>query len=202
MSYPYTLKISSLRDFISKIPRIGIPEKINTKTLPAMGYKLKNDRAIATILKFINFLDNKGVPTENYKNFRSKAESGSVMANCLRQSYIKLFSLYPDAHKRSDQELRDFFSTKTTAGETVLNQTVNTFKTLCEFADLEAEPIEVVGVPPVPIGKPITEEIKPTVLPLNINIQIQLPVTENVEVYDKIFEALRKRLIDRKKEAS
>jgi len=39
-------------------------------------------------------------------------------------------------------------------------------------------------------------------LPLTLNIQIQLPLTEKVEVYDKIFEALRKNLIDRNPESS
>ena len=198
MSYPYTLKISSLKDFITKIPGIGVPEKINTRTLPAMGYKTRNDRSIATILGFINFLDEKGVPTPNYRNYRNRAKSSSIMASCLKQAYREIFTLYPDAFKRSDKELRDFFSTQTDAGEKVLNQTVTTFKTLCEFADFKAEPVDVIETPPSPVKvSTVSDEMVSGSLPLTINIEIQLPVTEKVEVYDKIFEALRKHIIER-----
>lgn len=117
------------------------------------------------------------------------------MADRLRSAYKDLFGLYPDAYKRSEEELRDFFSTKVPGGELVLSLTVKTFKTLCEFADFEAL---TEAVPPTPIKAPsVASEIQAPQLVLNLNIQLQLPVTENAEVYEKIFKALRECLLVR-----
>ena len=47
--YPYTLKPSSLEKLLREIQSMGVPTKINTRTLPTMGYKAKSDRALLTI---------------------------------------------------------------------------------------------------------------------------------------------------------
>jgi hypothetical protein len=191
--------MGSLKDFLQKIPSIAVPEKLTLTTLYALGYKSTNDRPIVKILKFIKFLNEDGTPTDNYRNFRSKEKAKSVMADCLRSAYKDLFGLYPDAYKRSEEELRDFFSTRVTGGELVLSLTVKTFKTLCEFADFEA-PTEAVpprAPLPVPMKAPSVTEVQIPQLVLNLNIQLQLPATENAEVYEKIFKALRECLIVR-----
>lgn len=185
---------------MSKIPTRAVPPKLAQQTLYALGYKSTRERPIRTILKFINFLDQNYVPTENYRKFRSKKLSGVVMADCIRTAYKDLYSLYTDAHNRSTTELKDFFSTRITGGDKVLTQTVSTFKAICEFADFKKIPVikearpEAEVITPTPVSQVSLEQ--PTAqLPLTVNIQIQLPVTENVEVYEKIFEALRKHLI-------
>src|SRR5689334_16845880 len=57
------------------------------------------------------------------------------MASAIQSGYSDLFHTYSDACRRSDQELRDFFSTKTSAGAKVVGLTVTTFKNLCTLAD-------------------------------------------------------------------
>jgi hypothetical protein len=59
--YPYILNTGSLKSFLESIPKIGVPDKINTNTLPMLGYKSKNDRPIVKILRFIDFIDVNGV---------------------------------------------------------------------------------------------------------------------------------------------
>ena len=198
MSYPYANKMSSLKDFLVKIPNIAVPEKFTQKTLYALGYKSKNDRPIITVLKFIGFLDESGNPTENYVSFRSKGKSGAVMACCLKSAYRDLFGLYEDAYRRTNDELRDFFSTRVTGGELVLNLTVNTFKTLCEFADFEAIPVAE-RIEAKEAGKVVevtkTMAPTPTGVTINLNIQLTLPATEDATVYDKIFKALKDNLL-------
>lgn len=206
MSYPYINNTGRLREFLQKIrnKEIGIPAKLNTKTLPALGFKSSFDRPIIKILKFIDFLNSDGTPTEHITIFRT-SEYGKVMARNLKEAYADLFELYTDAQKRSIEELIDFFSTKTTAGKQVLNYTVSTFNVLCEFAEFEA--LSDVEVPPAAEEITVTVKKPPidpgiSQFPLNINVEIKLPITENVEVYDKIFEALRRHLIDKTKETS
>jgi len=201
MSYPYILKTSSLREFLRKIKEreIGVPEKLTTADLPALGFTSSNDRPIIRILKFIGFLSEDNKPTQNFKEFRSKERSGIVMANCLITAYKELFELYPDAYKKRDEELEDFFSTKLTGSQRVIKAAVKTFKVLCEFADFgPEETIEIEKTVEAEVIK--TKHIAPQQIVLNLNIQIQLPVTEDVEVYDKIFEALRRHIIFRELE--
>lgn len=195
MPYPYIIKISSLRDFLRKIPIIGVPEKLTLKVLESLGYKSKNDRPIIPILKFINFLERNGTPNENYVNFRSKEKSKSVMANCIRSAYAELFKMYPDAYRKDAETLRDFFSTQVTAGEKVLSLTVSTFKALCEFADFEALPVTVEKGKEMEV-KEVIEKAVPELV-INLNIQLALPATEDASVYDKIFQSLKKHLLIR-----
>lgn len=198
--YPYISNTGKLKKFIDSIPKIGVPEKINTRTLPKLGYKSTNDRPIVKILKFINFIDATGTPNQNYRNFRDASKAKSIMASAIREAYSELFKIYPDAYKKDDDTLKNFFRPTTDAGEQVVARIVDTFKVLCSFADFEAIPrkeekAETIeekitkgaeGIPALPSG-----------ITLNINIQLALPATEDASVYDKIFKALKEHLLSR-----
>ena len=72
--YPYTLKVSSLKAFLETIHDRKIPDKVTIKYITQCGYKSKRDRPIIKILKFINFIDEKGVPTKNFKDMLTSKE--------------------------------------------------------------------------------------------------------------------------------
>lgn len=159
-----------------------------------MGYKSTNDRYLIPILKSIDFIDAKGVPTGNYKDFRNKRISKSVMAKAIKAAYTNLFKLYPNAYEKEDTALRDFFSGTTKAGEVVLKLTVDTFRALCKFADFKAVPVEEeAGEKTKELAK-VTTQV-PTGVTINLNIQLTLPATEDATVYDKIFKALKENLL-------
>ena len=184
-----------LKKFLQAIPTMGVPEKIRVKTLPQMGFKSSNARYIPSILKFIKFIDASGVPTEDYKNFRKKEMSKSVMANALKEVYADLFKLYPDAPSKEFGKLRDFFSGTTDAGESALKYTVETFKALCSFADLEAVPPKAPAEVKKLVGVKEVLAEAPAGLTINLNIQLTLPVTEDAKVYDAIFKSLKENLL-------
>jgi hypothetical protein len=197
--YPYILNTGSLKSFLESIPKIGVPDKINTNTLPMLGYKSKNDRPIVKILRFIDFIDVNGVPTQNYINFRDTSKAKIVMANAIRKAYSDLFKMYPDAHKKDDETLKNFFRPTTKAGEQVVERMVDTFKVLCSFADFEATTVESKAEE---YTKGEKMELKGThVLPpgitFNLNIQLVLPTTDDASVYDKIFKALKEHILSR-----
>jgi hypothetical protein len=199
--YPYILNTGRLKSFVEKIPKIGTPAKINTSTLPTLGFKSTNDRPIASILQFIDFIDSNGVPNQNYKDFRDSSKARTVMASTIRKAYSELFDLYPDAYEKDNQSLKDFFAPTTEAGEQVIQRTVDTFKTLCSFADFKAMPSE--GKVREEEGKGKAEgEGKPSApmpagVTINLNIQLALPATEDAKVYENIFKALRDNLLSR-----
>jgi len=100
--YPYILNTGKLKKFLEIIPKIGVPPKINTNTLPTLGFKSAADRPIVNILKFIQFTDDKGVPTDAYRTFRDSSKAGSVMGAALKRAYADLFEIYPNASETDD----------------------------------------------------------------------------------------------------
>lgn len=122
VDYPYMPVLRALNDFFKKIKTMGVPEKITTGSLPQLGFKSSNHKPLVPILMFLGFLDSSNKPTIRYEDFRIEEKSKSVMAEALREAYSELFILYPDAYNRSEQTLRDFFASKTKAGEQVIQK--------------------------------------------------------------------------------
>jgi hypothetical protein len=197
--YPYVLVKDKLKKFLEEhIPRASVPDKIDRKYLTAVGFKSSNDLSITPILKFINFLDASGVPTDEYIQFRTKA--GLTMAKSLRNAYKDLFDIYPDAYRKDAEALKNYFRAHTTAGDQVVNKTVATFKVLCEFADFEAITEEITVSPKGELNSevPVSKQVSPATsggLTVNINIQLQLPATDDASVYENLFSALKKHLL-------
>ena len=136
--YPYILKTGSLKKFLEKIPTVGVPDKITYQFLYTLDFKGTNDRPIIPILKFLKFADASGVPTERYKSYRDKSKSAKILGEALKQCYLDLFKVYPDANKRDPQSLQNFFTTKTGLGERAVKSIVETFKALCSVAEFSA----------------------------------------------------------------
>lgn len=202
--YPYTQVTGKLKDLFKKLPKIGVPSKADTKWLGTLGYTSSNERSFITILKFIGFVDNGGVPTDRWKGFRG-GQSATVMASGLREGYKGLFETYPDAQQRTDDELGSFFKSHMKAGEQAIARTVATFKVLCESADFtstfQVDPVD-------PRQQTTLQESSDKRLPVaattttvgqglavNINIQLTLPESADEAVYEKFFKAMKKHLL-------
>jgi hypothetical protein len=110
------------------------------------------------------------------------------MASALKETYAELFKIHPEAHKKSNEELESFFASK---------------KPELKKSTLQcAPPIEIEVVEK---GEKVEKVIKkgelvpqvPEGVTINLNIQITLPVTDDAEVYDKIFKALKEHIFSR-----
>jgi hypothetical protein len=120
------------------------------------------------------------------------------MANAVKKAYSELFMMYPDAYKKDDETLKNFFRPTMKAGEQVVERMVDTFKVLCSFADFEAIPTSEGEVKEhEKIEKMKGVEALPSGITLNLNIQIVLPTTDDASVYDKIFKALKEHILSR-----
>ncbi|MCP8306576.1 MAG: DUF5343 domain-containing protein [archaeon] len=200
VNYPYTLKPSTLEDFLKNMMPRPEPKAVTQPYLKGLGYTSSNDWVIIPILKFINFLDPKGSPTDLFRNFRDTEKSKVIMAQVLKESYADLFESFPNPCESPDQSLENFFRTATGRGGRTLAATVDVFKVLCKFADFGAPPVTIKPVPtptPVPAPSPIVQLpiTKEGGISLTVNIRLELPATQDVNVYDKIFESLKKHLL-------
>lgn len=196
--FPYMTNPASLRKFLEKIRTVGVPEKVTIAYLASVGFKSTNDRPIVAALKLLGFVDGSGVPTETWQRYRPRETAGAVLAQAIRTTYSELFSTYPDAERKDNEALRNYFSTHTKVGEATLNLIVRTFKALCDISDFSAAP-----PPPKTAGEAGKREEGKTVAfvrqphnspEININIQLQLQATEDPKVYDNFFAAMKKHL--------
>lgn len=203
---PYSPNPASIGRFLDHIQDSGTPPKVTTNYLEGVGFKSKNDRYLIGIMKDIRFLDSTGTPIENWKAYRDKSKSRAVLAEGIRAGYADLFSTYPDAYRKDDEAIQNFFASRTNLAKNTLVLAVRTFKALCVKADFEGE------VPERPKEELIAEEVAtqterqippvvrkdgPTV---TINIELQLPATDKPEVYENFFAAMKKHLFPRESE--
>jgi len=204
--FPYILVTGSLKRFFGHIQSAGVPTKVVTSYLLKVGFKSTNDRPIISVLKFIGFINGEGTPTDRWIAYRNRTEAGRVMAEAVRVAYSDLFATFPDADRKDNEALRNYFSAHSKVGEKALGAIVGTFKTLCELADFE--PNSSASVPP-PAESPedhgaavsptqmIPPQVPATAPTININIQLELPATEDAAIYEKLFSAMRKHLFQK-----
>jgi hypothetical protein len=204
-NYPYHVIAANVKKFLQHIQGAGVPPKVTFQYITSVGFKSTNDRAILTVLKFIKFVDNSGVPTKLWQAYRVKSQSPKVLAGALKTAYKTLFDTYPDANRKDNEALRNFFSSHTSVAENTVTLMVRTFKTMAEMGnfdspadvpDVDVEPADTEdkgdGTPPVK-RKVITAT--PNGMTVNINIQLQIPATDKADVYDSFFAAMKKHLL-------
>jgi hypothetical protein len=165
------------------------------------------------VLKFVGLVGSDGAPTSLWDAIRVQDKARRAqLASGIRGAYADLFALYPDAHRKDGEALRNFFRAHSSGGEQVQGKLVQTFQVLAEFADFDAPAPEPSELAPRRAEKQHRKpkEAKPEAgdqsrhedngpsfpgVALNVNIQLQLPATSDGEVYEKLFGAMRKHLI-------
>jgi uncharacterized membrane protein YkvA (DUF1232 family) len=209
MEFPYIESDKNLRTFLNAMYDFEIPKKLNEAELVSLGYSSSYYQKIPTLLKFIGFLDDKNIPTVKWREFRDKEKSGFVMANALREGYASLFSRYKNAQEKDDEALRNLVSGQSSQSKATVGKIVKTFKTLCEYANFNGEA-------PLTELEPISESQKAVIYPIkkdieeislarkvnemytiNINIELTLPATNDSQIYDKLFESMKKHLLSK-----
>jgi hypothetical protein len=203
--YIYMTNPAKIRSFLQTIQSVGIPDKLTAQSLSSLGYKSSNDRPLMKIMRELGFISSTGEPTDRWQRYRNKQIAGEVLAEAVKHHYVELYKIYPDAHLRDTEALRNFFSTHTKVSSGTLDYIVLTFKTLCELADFSTEisasskisPTIVENVLEVP---PQLEQSYPDKgkagYTININIQLTFPNDATKETFDAFFESMKRHLIN------
>jgi len=193
---PYTPSPKNVNEFFKAIQTLGTPPKVSNAYLPTIGFKSSNDRYLVGLSKSLGFVDTAGKPTPRWNDFKDKAKAPKVMTDAIKTAYAALYSTYPDAERRDDDTLQNYFASTSGVADSVAKLMVQTFKNLCKFADFEVvavtEPVITPAVPTVKEVAEIATGARPVTV--NINIQLQLPATEDATIYDSLFSALKKHL--------
>lgn len=210
----YLITIKNVEAFFNAIISAQAPERFTQKFLEALEFKSTNDRLFIGILKALGFIDETGIPTQIYFNFLDQTQSKMILAKQIREAYSDLFAVNINAQNLTVEEVKNKLKTLTqgSKSEKVLTLMANTFKALCEYADWKKVKAETKKEEKKEEGKKVGEKEEPnsmekipftvndgdngTKVPsLNYNIQIHLPETRDIAVYDSIFKSLREHLL-------
>jgi len=106
----YTKVAGKIDGLLNKIREVGEPTKVDIAWLKQIGYKSSNDRTLISVLEQINFVNDSKSPTKMWRAYRGRNRE-NILAKAIVEGYGELYSFYPNAHERTESELRDFFST-------------------------------------------------------------------------------------------
>ncbi|MBS0410720.1 MAG: DUF5343 domain-containing protein [Proteobacteria bacterium] len=200
-NYPYTQVPGKLKQLLDKIRSVGVPAKVSVQWLKTLGFTSSNDSTMIPVLKFIELIDQSGAPTQIWSQFRG-GNSKSVLGDAIRKGYAELYSVYPDAHTRSQTEVENVFKTSSTAGQQAITKTVSTFKALVGEAEFVNSPVKEVLHTAGPLHVPVAKNeagtgsgaVGTTAPSLHIDIQVHISPDSTPEQIDKIFASMAKHL--------
>lgn len=207
LTQAYLVTTKNLESMINSLVNAKAPERMTNKFLEDLGFKSSNDRLYVGIFKALGLIDSNGVPTQRYFELLDQSQTGFVLAQGIQEAYEDLFNLRKDAQNLSVDEVKNKFKTITQGqkSDNVLLLMANTFKALCDLADWKkpntAKPLDkqepTENNQSADAEKRIsTESKKPdSRMDLCYNIQIHLPETTNIAVYDAIFQSLKKHIL-------
>ncbi len=193
--YPYMLSNNKIQPIISKIQQAARPAKFTLEFLRTLGFTSTNDRAFIPLAKKLGFLMDDGTPTTLYDQLKDVTSSAKILALQIRTLYADLFAINTEIQRASEQEIKGALSRVTGKDEDGVNRIYNTFKALCAIADFSGS-IQVVHTEKVEedsVPSPIQSESRKT--EFHYNIQIHLPATTDISVYNAIFKSLKENLL-------
>jgi len=205
---PYVNAYNGIPRLFEKIKTAAVPPKFTMDFMnTVLDLKSSSYRAMIPLLKKLGFIDQGNVPTQAYRDFREDELSGVVMAQKIREAYAPLFSANEYAWRLDKKELQSKLKSLTGAAEDDANipYVAGTFLELAKLASWD-------GGPPKPKkdtmpqtqgggtgtgdqGRKREQMFGNGRLGLSYTINLNLPATTEIEVFNAIFKSLRENLL-------
>lgn len=195
--YPYMLSNNKIKPIIEQLQKAERPQRFTQAFLSQMGFTSTNDRAFIPLFKKLGFLGESGTPTSLYDSLKDRTTSKKALAKQIRELYAELFAINTEIYNASPDDIKGAISRTSGKDEEGVNRAYNTFKALCSEADfsLDLTPNEANNSESL-----ITESSHNTSVPIksnefHYNIQIHLPATNDISVFNAIFKSLKENLL-------
>ncbi|QXV64993.1 DUF5343 domain-containing protein [Mucilaginibacter sp. 21P] len=209
---PYLDAYNAVPKVLNEIKKASVPPKFTLDFLATvLGLGSSSYRAIIPILKKLEFLDQASVPTNYYKEYRDDTKSEIVLGNQVKKAYADLYKTAEYAHKLNKETLITKLKTLLGVGDDdkIIPKVIATFQELVKLSKFDGtiETEKMTSPPPVDeFEKRKEEPIKATQsttisklnrsLGISYTINLNLPATTEIEVFNAIFKALKDNLLD------
>lgn len=202
---PYINAYNSIPILFGKIREAAVPTKFTNDFLATiLGLTSSSHRALIPLLKRVDFLDGGGVPTNSYKEYRGEKGKSSILADKIKKAYADLYKTNEFAHTLQKKEIENIVITITGASKSdqQVPAIANTFLEFVKLAnfDTTATGNSLQKENDHPTKQPEVSssgEIKQIGLGLSYTINLNLPPTTEIEVFNAIFKSLKENLLDK-----
>lgn len=208
---PYVMAYGVVTKTLDKIIPAATPSRFTQDFLATkLAIKGGTAKAVIPFLKRTGMLNSDGTPTELYNQFRSDTLRGSASAQAVRNGFASLYEINEYVHELNDNDLKALIvqASGLAATSSTVKSIVGSFKALRAYADFEATQSDSNDNPSP--AAPTKEEssrsttqreevVKPSNkldLRLGYTINLNLPATTDIAVYDAIFKSLKGHLLD------
>lgn len=207
LSSRYMVSNKNLPGIFAKIIEGAAPDKFTLAHLKGIGFTSSNDQGALPLLKDLKFLTPDGTPTPRYHQYRDKSQSKRVLGEAIKEAYEDLFHINENPTEADRAAITGRFKSSHNATDLVAERQAATFFSLLKMADLsgprasrKVEPApaavtdvsEGIGSKNTAVGQLPTQAFGG----LRYNIEVHLPATKDVEVYNAIFKSLKEHLLD------
>lgn len=219
MNHPYTVTPGGLASTLRQL-RSNFPNEVTADTLKKWSIAPNNETYIVNVLKFLGIIDEDGKRSgERAKVFLEHEDEGFArgFAEITANAYADLFETFGDnAWYLEKDRLISYFRSADETSATVGKRQASTFQLLAAFAGHGDAPSERAHPRrtqvPKKKAKTTTKEKGNRPLPpasassggarslelstgFALRIEVNLPVTDDQAVYDKIFRSIRENLL-------
>jgi hypothetical protein len=195
---PYVPSYGAITRALERIKEAQTPDRFTQDFLATrLGLKGGSPRPVIPFLKRSGFLSSDGTPTELYKRFRNPTASGAAAAEAMRRGYSALYETNEYVHDLPDGDLKGVVVQVTglQPDSGTVRAILGSFKALRQFADFDARPIEVSEVDDEDLTAFKRDDVEVGRLRLGYTINLHLPATSDVAVFNAIFKSLRAHLL-------
>jgi hypothetical protein len=205
---PYVTAPGNIEKALNGIKSAATPERVSqdfVKTV--LGVKGGSGHQMTSFLKKIGFTNSDGTPSELYKRFRSsdKTVSGRAVADAIKFGFRPLYVRNEYAHQLNEDQLKGLILEETgaSADSAAVTLAVSAIKSLKKFANFSAEKSETDAAESVASGalqpvldpNPQFETNSGVGLNLSYTINLNLPATSDISVFNAIFKSLKENLL-------
>jgi hypothetical protein len=192
---------------LNKMKEAQTPDRFTQDFLSTkLGFPGGTAKPFISLAKRIGFLESDGRPTDLYKSFRNASQSKAAMAAALRKGYAQIYERNEYAHDLDKKKLDGLVVELTglEQGHATVRAIVGTFEALKGFADFnkpDLKPSEDLKDrlerKPTISSKPELSDDTNEDLRINLayTINLVLPKTDDVAVFNAIFKSLRENLL-------
>lgn len=207
---PYVTVAGTLETMLEKIKTASVPDKFSQDFVASkLAMKGGSARAVIPFIKKMGLVNTDGTPTDRYKEFRNPEKSGHAIAEAMKDLYSTLFEMNEKAHKLDTNKLKGLIveATGAEANSAAVQKTLSTFNTLKGIASFDAAVGEE-QVSEEPAGEQTKQQQMAPVysggnhqppssegINLSYTINLNLPATSDIEVFNAIFKSLKQHLL-------
>jgi hypothetical protein len=206
---PYSTSAGTLEKMLEKIKQASAPERF-TQDFVGTKLAMKGGTAKACIpfIKKMAFVASDGTPTDLYREFRNPSKSRLAVGKSFRKLYERLYEMNEYVHDESDQNVLGLIveCTGNEHDNAATKYTLLTFNMLRKHADfeffedvVEVEQMqdEIEHTKQIPINLP-TQNLPSQGKSINLayTINLNLPATKDIEVFNAIFKSLKEHLLE------